>query len=524
MAPAFLSRISRRSLIAGAVAVAVALTTTVVVPQVVTAATRSQPVTIWGEGAPASALLDPDPAAVTLGTRFTASVNGQATGIRFYKTAGMTGKHTGLLWNSDGALLARVTFTGESATGWQTAQLSKPVQLSAGRQYTVAYRVPQGGRYAATVGFSGSSSTPQLSVANRNAGTFTYGSTSSRPKDTWRSSQYWVDITFVPSSSSASPSPTASSSASPSPSATPRPVATAPASPAPQPPPVKAPTPQPSTPPSGGSGGSGGSTGGGSTGGTGAFPTAATAGLPAGWKPATTTSGDMSITTPGAVVQDLRISNAVIYVEAPNVTLRRIEGTNVRVFNTAGSGCNSGLVVEDSTFHGSYSANGDSVIGDGGYTVRNVVIDNAYEGLRVGYADLCGGVTVENTYIKIVPPPGCGDWHGDGIQGYTGGPLTVRNSVIDFDEGNGCYGTAAFFYPAGQGNTSVDINGLIVQGGGYPFRLGTGGSVRNLFVVRDEWGYGPTEVNCGLLSAWQAQTAQLNGAGQPVNARPLTCG
>ena len=67
------------------------------------------PVTLWGADAPASAVVDADANAVELGTRFTAVTDGQATGVRFYKTSENSGIHTGSLWSSTGSLLGRVT-------------------------------------------------------------------------------------------------------------------------------------------------------------------------------------------------------------------------------------------------------------------------------------------------------------------------------------------------------------------------------------------------------------------------------
>jgi hypothetical protein len=85
-----------------------------------------------------------------------------------------------------------------------------------------------------------------------------------------------------------------------------------------------------------------------------------------------------------------------------------------------------------------------------------------------------------------------------------------------------CGGTAPFFYPLGQGNTSVDIDGLVVAGGGYPFRLGTPGTVRGLHIVQDSWVFGPIDVNCDALSTWQADISVLKG-GQPQSVRPQRC-
>lgn len=113
-------------------------------------------------------------------------------------------------------------------------------------------------------------------------------------------------------------------------------------------------------------------------------------------------------------------------------------------------------------------------------------------------------------------------WHRDSLQGYNGAALTVRNSVMILEERGGCGGTAPFFYPD-QGNTSVDINGPIVQGGGASFRLHTRGVVRNLKVVDGSWYYDPLDVTCSLLSAWSASVVTLDGNGQPVERRALSC-
>jgi hypothetical protein len=61
---------------------------------------------------------------VNLGVEFTPSASGWISGIRFYKGSGNTGTHIGALWTTSGSLLGRVTFTNESASGWQQADFS----------------------------------------------------------------------------------------------------------------------------------------------------------------------------------------------------------------------------------------------------------------------------------------------------------------------------------------------------------------------------------------------------------------
>ena len=71
-----------------------------------------------------------DPSSVELGVKFTSSVAGSVTGIRFYKAAANTGTHVGSLWTSTGTLLSSATFVNESASGWQLVTFSSPVAVS----------------------------------------------------------------------------------------------------------------------------------------------------------------------------------------------------------------------------------------------------------------------------------------------------------------------------------------------------------------------------------------------------------
>jgi hypothetical protein len=54
-----------------------------------------------------------DNTGIELGTKFTTSVNGFITALRFYKGNANTGTHIGHLWSSDGVMLAEATFTGK---------------------------------------------------------------------------------------------------------------------------------------------------------------------------------------------------------------------------------------------------------------------------------------------------------------------------------------------------------------------------------------------------------------------------
>src|ERR1700738_3998257 len=102
------------------------------------------PCTVWPSTA-IPAVVDGGPdAPIELGVSFKADSNGYITGIRFYKSARNTGTHTGHLWSSAGALLASATFTGESSSGWQQVNFSKPVAIKANTVYVASYHTMVG--------------------------------------------------------------------------------------------------------------------------------------------------------------------------------------------------------------------------------------------------------------------------------------------------------------------------------------------------------------------------------------------
>ena len=145
-----------------------------------------------------------DANAVELGMRFTSDVNGFVTGVRFYKASTNTGTHTGHLWTSGGILLASVTFTGETASGWQQATFPSAVAISAGVTYVISYLAPNG-HYSYTDLFFAASGfdnpplhAPQDGVGGGN-GVFTYGPSGLFPVSSYRSRGYSVDVVVASS-------------------------------------------------------------------------------------------------------------------------------------------------------------------------------------------------------------------------------------------------------------------------------------------------------------------------------------
>jgi hypothetical protein len=173
---------------------------------------RSCPCNIWSNSATPGLIDSGDGNGVELGVRFRADVNGYITGLRFYKASTNTGAHIGNLWTNSGTLLAGATFSGESTSGWQQVTLASPVAITANTTYVASYFAPSGHYSGDNYYFANASvdNSPLHALADGfdgPNGAYTYGSTSSFPPSTFRSTNYWVDVVFVTSlGNSTSPS------------------------------------------------------------------------------------------------------------------------------------------------------------------------------------------------------------------------------------------------------------------------------------------------------------------------------
>ena len=152
-----------------------------------------------------------DASAVEVGVRFKADLDGTITGVRFYKATGNTGTHIGNLWSSNGTLLARGTFSGETASGWQQVNFSTPVDVTAGTTYVASYYAPSGHYSASSAYFfmpspvgGNSLDSPPLHAISSNFGgsngVYSYSGATTFPTATYNGENYGVDVVFTPSS------------------------------------------------------------------------------------------------------------------------------------------------------------------------------------------------------------------------------------------------------------------------------------------------------------------------------------
>jgi hypothetical protein len=104
------------------------------------------------------------------------------------------------LWNNSGQKLATGTFTNETASGWQTVNFSSPVAVTANTGYVASYHTngfySADADYFATSGIDNSPLHAPSSQQSGGNGVYSYGTATSFPVNTYRSSNYWVDPVF----------------------------------------------------------------------------------------------------------------------------------------------------------------------------------------------------------------------------------------------------------------------------------------------------------------------------------------
>jgi hypothetical protein len=229
-------------------------------------------------------------------------------------------------------------------------------------------------------------------------------------------------------------------------------------------------------------------------------------GIP-GWTPAITIEDDTLIcSTEGAVVEDVRVINGGIRVDAPNVTIRRCEIINGSFFNDYGAVIGNGVLYEDCTTRADPPG---ALLGlntpwsTAGYTCNRCAILLNGEGWHTGNSgtpladpDHPDGYTVRlyNCYAEIISQEGCGivsDYHGDVLQAYDGGgggvPLVIRNCTLRADPVPipDCHASAHL----GMGVTQAgpaDIDGVFMHGASaVPLHADCGGKFRNIYITED---------------------------------------
>jgi hypothetical protein len=385
---------------------------------------------LFGTATPAVASEVSDRDAVELGVSFKPSVAGSISAVRFYKAAGNQGTHTGAVWSAGGTKLASVTFANETATGWQTAKLSKPLDVTAGTTYVASYFAPKG-QYSYTPNyFTADKTSGSLTASAKGNGRYAYGSSGGFPTKSWDASNYFVDVVFSPKAQAApQPAPV------PAPPAVPAPKASA----------------APSAVPAGG------------------WPSASTTGVPAGTtlKP----SGSITVTTPGAVIQGLDIKGDV-YIRAANVTLKNSRVTG-RVDTGDSAGKYPGTLIQRVEVIGPYNSAADGGFPAVGYT------DLTCDGCNIrGWgkgAGLVANVTIKNSWIHdlvVHGDPANGGSHNEAIISLGGSNFTVTGNRLDSGSAPN-FSASLALYSQMETIRNVTVSNNLFNGGGYCLYAGS---------------------------------------------------
>ena len=167
---------------------------------------------------------DADNVPIELGVKFFADTNGSISGIRFFKSTTNTGTHVASLWTANGTRLAQATFTVETPSGWQQVNFATPVVITAGTHYVASYHTNVGHYAADTSYLANGFDNPPLHALKDGAdggnGVYAYSANSIFPTNTYKSSNYWVDVVFAPTGGGTDTTPPTVSARTPAPNAT----------------------------------------------------------------------------------------------------------------------------------------------------------------------------------------------------------------------------------------------------------------------------------------------------------------
>lgn len=237
------------------------------------------------------------------------------------------------------------------------------------------------------------------------------------------------------------------------------------------------------------------------------YPTAACTGVPAGTS-LTTHNGGLVVTTPGQVIDGLRITGDVD-IRANDVVIRNSE-IHGHVFND-GSGTRYRFTIEDSTVAppNGCSSWGNGAIGVSNYTARRVRISGFPDGFRIAGSN----ILIENSFVALCSANP--EDHSDGIQAYgaAGGTnIVIRHNTIDQRAVTNGAATAPIFVPndgdrQGNQNITVSVVDNLLAGGGYSLRIYgdlpfSAPAVTGNKIVDGTWDYGPVDVTCSSIGTW----------------------
>jgi hypothetical protein len=143
---------------------------------------------------------------VEVGVKFRTTVDGNITAIRFYRHVPIPSGYTVHVWSGTGELLGSgASFEGQQPTpGWQIVEVYPPAPIKANQTYVASYYASQG-QYTVTENFfdgavirNGPLKAPMNRGVSGGNGVYVYSPGGGFPNQTYKGSNYWVDVVFRP--------------------------------------------------------------------------------------------------------------------------------------------------------------------------------------------------------------------------------------------------------------------------------------------------------------------------------------
>jgi hypothetical protein len=231
-------------------------------------------------------------------------------------------------------------------------------------------------------------------------------------------------------------------------------------------------------------------------------PSAANTGVPVGTS-LTVHNGDLTVTTPGAVIDGLDI-RGFVSVRAPNVTIKRsiirggAAGTVGRGVLAITHSSATNFLVEDVTIvptNPTPYLNGINVNQAG--TVRRADISGTVDGIMI-YGS---GVRIEGSHLHDFrhytndPNWGGGGSHDDAIQVQGGTGIQIIGNTL-----KGAYNAGVMITQDAAVTKDLSINGNWIDGGGCSINYGSNGAYKTGMQANDNrFGRAQRNANCAII-------------------------
>ena len=165
-------------------------------------AANTQSYSFWGTHGKTEEL---DTQPVELGVKFRSDVDGSVNAVRFYRSVPNSSGYKVNIWNASGELLGTGKASeGQGPTpGWQTIQIYPPVAIEAGVNYVASYYASKGQYYVSENYFpkTGINNGPLRALGDDEEGgngVYVYGEGGGFPTQSYKASNYWIDVIFTP--------------------------------------------------------------------------------------------------------------------------------------------------------------------------------------------------------------------------------------------------------------------------------------------------------------------------------------